>query len=66
MAMYQPPYKQLYSRSAKRVKHKTPVQKKTVRGVVRAADLIDNELDLESPLSTKFHIKARNGSLLVK
>merc|ERR1711868_209190 len=27
VAMYQPPYKQLYSRSAKKIKHKAPVQK---------------------------------------
>ena len=36
------------------------------KGVVRAADLIDNDLNSESILPVRFHMKARNGSFLIK
>jgi len=70
VAMYQPPYKQLYSRStAKKQKKKnfrTTEPLPRAKGVVRAYDLIENDLNSESVLPVRFHLKARNGSFLVK
>merc|ERR1711976_12348 len=54
VAMYQPPYKQLYHRSL--TKNKSKLMPKTIpraKGVVRAADLINNDLNSEIVLPVR-------------